>query len=290
MLKLKGAGRIFLTPMTVLFLVLLMPMSSLAGSLLISWDAVQDSRLAGYKIKYGTSSGSYSQSVDVGKVSSFVLQGLTEGMTYYLVVVGYDSNKLEGLPSAQISGTVLASSNVASSAVTSTSAKILWKTNKLSDSQVEYGTTMSYGSATVVNSALVLDHSQTLSGLQPSTTYHYRVRSKDQGGSITLSANYTLKTSAGPSITSISPNRGTVGTTIVVSGTSFGSTQGTSSVKFNGTAAMVSSWSASSITVVTPANATSGSVIVTVNGIQSNGVYFKVGSKMGPPGKLRLIN
>jgi hypothetical protein len=35
-----------------------------AGSLLISWDSVADSRVAGYKLKYGTTSKSYTSSVD----------------------------------------------------------------------------------------------------------------------------------------------------------------------------------------------------------------------------------
>ncbi len=32
---------------------------ALAGSLLISWDSVGDSRVAGYKVKYGTGSKNY---------------------------------------------------------------------------------------------------------------------------------------------------------------------------------------------------------------------------------------
>ena len=42
--------------------------------------------------------------------------------------------------------------------------------------------------------------------------------------------------------------------------------QGTSKVTFNGMVAQVSSWSATSITAIVPQNATSGFVIVTVNG------------------------
>jgi hypothetical protein len=69
------------------------------GSLLVSWNAVQDARVAGYKIKYGTTSGSYTQSLSVGNVTSSKLPGLTEGTTYYIVVVATDSAQVEGTAS-----------------------------------------------------------------------------------------------------------------------------------------------------------------------------------------------
>src|SRR6185295_7193144 len=77
---------------------------SFAGSLSISWAPIQDSRLAGYKIKYGTASGIYSQSVNVGNVTTYLLPNLTDGTTYYLVVVGYDTSQVEGQPSPEVSG------------------------------------------------------------------------------------------------------------------------------------------------------------------------------------------
>ena len=43
-----------------------------------------------------------------------------------------------------------------------------------------------------------------------------------------------------------------------------------------------------SITATVPPNFTSGFVIVTVNGAQTNGVTFKIGGKLGVPGKPRI--
>ncbi len=74
----------------------------------------------------------------------------------------------------------------------------------------------------------------------------------------------------------------------MITGTGFGATQGTSKVTFNGSVAQVSSWSATSITAIVPPNATSGLVIVTVGGAQTNGLSFKVGGKLGAPGKPRI--
>ena len=80
----------------------------------------------------------------------------------------------------------------------------------------------------------------------------------------------------GPSISSLSPNSGTVGATVVIAGPNFGASQGTSTVTFNGTIATPTSWSDTSITVPVPSGATSGNVVVNVGGVASNPVAFTV--------------
>ncbi len=80
-----------------------------------------------------------------------------------------------------------------------------------------------------------------------------------------------------PAITNLSPTSGAVGTAVTITGTNFGATQGASTVKFNGTnAGTATSWSATSITINVPVGATTGNVVVTVNGVASNGVNFTV--------------
>jgi RHS repeat-associated protein len=81
---------------------------------------------------------------------------------------------------------------------------------------------------------------------------------------------------AGPSITSLSPTSGTVGTSVTINGNNFGATQGTSTVTFNGTAATPTSWDDSSVMVAVPTAATTGNVVVSVSGAASNGVNFTV--------------
>jgi hypothetical protein len=61
-------------------------------------------------------------------------------------------------------------------ATASDSATITWTTNLAANSQVDYGTTTSYGQSTPLNSSMVTSHRVTLSGLAASTTYHYRVK------------------------------------------------------------------------------------------------------------------
>jgi len=79
-----------------------------------------------------------------------------------------------------------------------------------------------------------------------------------------------------PTISSLSPTSGVVGTPVTIAGLNFGASQGTSTVTFNGTAATISNWSATSIAAVVPSGATSGNVVVTVNGNASNGAPFTV--------------
>jgi len=392
--KIPNAGRTsYLAVILTAAVFLVAPKSLLAGSLLLSWDPIQDQRLSGYKIKYGTVSGSYSLSVDVGNKTSHTLQGLTDGTRYYLVIVGYDANRVEGSASAETSGWVLAASAISTDSLTTNSAVVSWQTNKPADSQVEYGTTTVYGAMTTLDSTQVATHSQTLTNLQPAMTYQFRVRSRDEGGSTVVSSNLTFTTKSldttppndvtnftaipsngrvslswtnptdadfkgvmlryrtdgtyptsktdgtlatdqtgvrgaaqyfdhlsltngvtyyysaftydttlnysstahtqatpvGLSITLLSPNRGSAGDSVVIAGTGFGTSQGTSKVTFNGIVAQVSSWSATSIQAIVPSNATSGFVIVSINGAQTNGVTFKIGGKLGAPGKPRIV-
>ena len=77
-----------------------------------------------------------------------------------------------------------------------------------------------------------------------------------------------------PNITSLSPATGPVGSPVTVNGTNFGATQNLSTVTFNGVAATPTSWSNTAIGLTVPAGATTGPVVVTVNGIASNGVTF----------------
>ena len=79
-----------------------------------------------------------------------------------------------------------------------------------------------------------------------------------------------------PTITTLNPTSGAIGTSVTITGTNFGATQGTGSVNFNGTAATPTSWSATSIIAPVPSGATTGNVLVTVGGVVSNGVNFTV--------------
>jgi IPT/TIG domain len=98
------------------------------------------------------------------------------------------------------------------------------------------------------------------------------------GGQASNGVKFTVTAALVPTITTVNPSSGIVATAVTITGTNFGATQGTSTVTFNGTAAVPSSWSATSIVAAVPAGATTGNVVVTVGGQASNGVNFAVGS------------
>src|ERR1700688_3009086 len=94
------------------------------------------------------------------------------------------------------------------------------------------------------------------------------------GGNASNGSSFTVV--AAPNITSLSPTSGAVGAAVTITGTNFGSTQGTSTVKFNGATATVTSWSATSIATTVPSGATTGNVVVHASGVDSNGSTFTV--------------
>lgn len=79
-----------------------------------------------------------------------------------------------------------------------------------------------------------------------------------------------------PNISSLSPNAGLAGTTVTVTGTDFGTSQGASTISFNGTLASATSWQPTQIVATVPTGATSGNVTVTASGVTGSAVYFAV--------------
>ena len=56
----------------------------------IAWDPVDDARLTGYQVDYGTSTKNYTTSVMVGNVVQYVIPGLADGTTYYIAAQSVD--------------------------------------------------------------------------------------------------------------------------------------------------------------------------------------------------------
>ncbi|HYM79487.1 MAG TPA: choice-of-anchor D domain-containing protein [Candidatus Dormibacteraeota bacterium] len=113
--------------------------------------------------------------------------------------------------------------------------------------------------------------SPTTTGSQPGT-----LTITDNASNSPQTVNLTGTGTALPSITSLSTTSGNVGAPVTITGTGFGTSQGGSSVTFNGATAAVTTWKSTSLTTTVPTAATTGNVVVTVNGGPSNGVAFTV--------------
>jgi YD repeat-containing protein len=95
------------------------------------------------------------------------------------------------------------------------------------------------------------------------------------GGQTSAAVNFAV--TPAPSISSLAPNAGAIGSSITISGANFNTQGAGSQVKFSGTAATIISWTTSSISVNVPAGAISGNVVVTdAGGVQTSGVPFTV--------------
>ena len=117
-----------------------------------------------------------------------------------LTVTAAGSSKTAALSGTGASTTPSVLSAIAASSITSSSAAIVWTTDQASDSQVEYGLTAAYGTLAPLNTTLVTAHVQTLTGLAAGTLCHYRVRSRDASGALTVSGDFTFTTLAVPVI------------------------------------------------------------------------------------------
>lgn len=56
--------------------------------LTVSWNANQEP-VDGYKVYWGTESGNYTNSADVGKTLTYTITGLTNGVPYYIAIKAY---------------------------------------------------------------------------------------------------------------------------------------------------------------------------------------------------------
>jgi PKD repeat protein len=87
----------------------LLPQSASAAILppiTLAWNQNPESDIAGYEVKYGTvNGGTYGNTVSAGNSTTTQVSGLSEGVTYYFVVVAYNTAGLRSDPSAQISYT-----------------------------------------------------------------------------------------------------------------------------------------------------------------------------------------
>lgn len=84
-----------------------------AGQAILSWDPPTTNvdmtplaDLVGYKIYYGTSPGDYVFNIDVGKVTTYTISNLPEGITYYFATTAYDTSGNESGYSNEVHKTI----------------------------------------------------------------------------------------------------------------------------------------------------------------------------------------
>jgi RHS repeat-associated protein len=108
----------------------------------------------------------------------------------------------------------------------------------------------------------------TSSPLTAGTTYTLSLTSdiKDTSGNPLTPFTSQFTTVAAPSITSFTPDSGTVGTAVTITGTNFDPDASKNEVRVNGALATVTAASATSLTAPVPGGATTGPITVTTRG------------------------
>jgi hypothetical protein len=72
---------------------------------------------------------------------------------------------------------------------TGETATIIWETDEDAIGQIEYGITSAYGKLAATDGDLTTSHIVELTGLQPNTAYHFRVKSTDKSGNEIVSGD-----------------------------------------------------------------------------------------------------
>lgn len=188
------------------------------NSATVSWNTDQASTS---KVEYGlTTSYGSSTPVDNNLVTSHAmnLSGLSQKTTYHYRVISGNSNgtSTSGDYTFMTGGPPSISSPQATN-ITSTSATISWTTDVPANSTVNYGLTTAYGSQ-ATDSSQVTSHSLSITGLTPSTLYHYQCVSTNAYGTV-QSSDLTFTTAVAttelvidntdPGWTNTSPNGNT---------------------------------------------------------------------------------
>jgi peroxiredoxin len=162
-------------------------------SAVITWSttALADSQL---DYKYGKNVQTVSDKT-MDKRHSIVLGKLSSGTEYQLTIKSKTAQGLSSSVSAYSFRTLKDTTpplitEAGTSGVAQTTISITWNTDEPATSQIEYGTTGTLGTATPLDSTMILSHAISISGLTPDTQYYIRIKSQDMAGN---TAVYDLK-------------------------------------------------------------------------------------------------
>ncbi len=177
-------------------------------SVLVTWDTNEASSSVvdyGATASYGTSTSETDTSPRVTS-HSVTISSLISQSTYHFRVKSTDASTNLATGSDGTFSTTDITAPVISNIVatpTHNSVQITWDTDEASSTYINYGATSSYGTTTseIDTSPRVTSHSVTISSLTPSSTYHFKLNSKDASTNLVQSTDQTFTTSAAPDVT-----------------------------------------------------------------------------------------
>lgn len=140
--------------------------------------------------------------VTIGNVLTYTNTGLTNGLSYSYTVAaitaigeGPQSNTASATPATSGDINPPNVSGVTISGLTTTGVTISCTTDEASTVVIEYGPTTAYGISTAATPSGTT-HSRTITGLVPSTVYHFRIRATDTAGNLRLDSDRSFTTAS----------------------------------------------------------------------------------------------
>lgn len=139
---------------------------------------------------------SFTHTLDVNSIGPFAGNAGSPapaftGLVDYFFNVATPIVPEDGGPTRDVVAPVITNTQAAA---TISSANISWTTNEPATGVVQYGLTPAYELGSVSHTGLQLSHSLSIAGLQPGTTYQYRIRSSDAANNEGVTENQTFTT------------------------------------------------------------------------------------------------